>query len=535
MPTLKIDGREVTVEPGTTILQAAEVLGIEIPTFCYHPGLSIAANCRMCLVDSNKSPKPVPACHAQVMDGMEVETASERIKRTRKAVLEFILLNHPVDCPICDQAGECVLQDHYFRYSAQPSRLFHRKQHKAKAKVLGPDVILDAERCILCTRCIRFCDEVAKQSQLEMVNRGEHTEITTFPGKQLDNPYAGNTVDICPVGALTSRDFRFKTRVWYLTSERGVCPECSRGCTVRIDTFENVVRRYKPAHNPHVNKWWMCDEGRGSYRNYLEGRMEGPVLTEGDRRYATATQKALDAAARALSVARDRVAVVLTPWLTNEDAFVFAKLLEVGGPLHGARVYRGGRQPGFEDEILIRGDKNPNRVGLMTILNAKQIAVEPLSSFKAAGLETVLVLGDQHEVEDDAIAELGEVENRIVVGAFKTVFWDMATVFLPARIHWEKDGSFTNCEGQVQRVKRATVAAATCKSEGWYGLKLGQALGLSLALDTPRAIFAALAAEVQGFAGMDLERLGDHGIRLGEGLTAATGADDSGAPQEVLA
>jgi len=538
MPTLKIDGREVTVDPGTTILQAAETLGIEVPTFCYHPGLTVAANCRMCLVDSNKSPKPVPACHATVMDGMEVQTASERIKRTRKAVLEFILLNHPVDCPICDQAGECVLQDHYFRYSAQPSRLFHRKQHKSKAKVLGPDVILDAERCILCTRCVRFCDEVAKESQLDVVNRGEHSEITTFPGKQLDNPYAGNTVDICPVGALTSRDFRFKTRVWMLQSERSVCPECSRGCNVRVDTFENVVRRVKPAHNPLVNKYWMSDAGRLAYRNYLEGRMEGPTLIEPNgqtpRRFATATQKALDAAARALSGARSGIAVVLTPWLTNEDAFVYAKLLEAGGPLHGAQVYRGGRGPGFEDAILLRADKNPNRVGLMTILAAKGITAQPLASFKAAGVTTVVVLGDNHEVGEDTLQALASVPNRIVIGAFKNAFWDLATIFLPGRIHWEKDGSFTNFEGQVQRIRRAQTAAATCKSEGWYGLKLGQALGLPLDLGTPQAIFRALASEVPGFAGMGLDSLGEHGVRLGAGLPAVP-ATSSALGREVTA
>jgi len=529
MPTLKIDGREVTVDPGTTILQAAETLGIEVPTFCYHPGLTVAANCRMCLVDTNKSPKPVPACHATVVDGLEVQTASERIKRTRKAVLEFILLNHPVDCPICDQAGECVLQDHYFKYSAQPSRLFHRKQHKSKAKVLGPDVILDAERCILCTRCVRFCDEVAKESQLDVVNRGEHSEITTFPGKQLDNPYAGNTVDICPVGALTSRDFRFKTRVWFLQSERSVCPECSRGCNVRVDTFENVVRRVKPAHNPLVNKYWMSDAGRLAYRNYLEGRMEGPTLLDGGKRFATATQKALDAAARALSGARPGIAVVLTPWLTNEDAFVYAKLLEGSGPLSGAQVYIGGRGAGFEDDILLRADKNPNTTGLGTILAAKGIRAQPLSTFKAAGLATVLVLGDQHEANDATLDALEAVPNRIVVGAFKNTFWDMATVFLPGRIHWEKDGSFTNFEGRVQRIRRAQTAAATCKSEGWYGLKLGQALGLSLDLATPSAIFRALAGEVQGFASMDLDTLGEHGVRLGEGMPAAATQPQTGA------
>lgn len=516
MPTLKIDGREVTVDPGTTILQAAEVLGIEVPTFCYHPGLSIAANCRMCLVDSNKSPKPVPACHAQVMDGMEVQTASERIKRTRKAVLEFILLNHPVDCPICDQAGECVLQDHYFKFSAQPSRLFHRKQHKSKAKVLGPDIILDAERCILCTRCVRFCDEVAKESQLDVVNRGEHSEISTFPGKQLDNPYAGNTVDICPVGALTSRDFRFKTRVWMLQTERGVCPECSRNCAIRVDTFENVVRRYKPAHNPKVNQYWMCDEGRGSYKNYLEGRMEGPTLVEHGRRLATSTQRAMDEVSRALSGGARNVAVVLTPWLTNEDAFVVGKLL--AGPLAGASIYLGGRGPGTEDAVLRQADKNPNRRGVETILGALGLSAKPLSQFTARAVETLVVLGDQHSVGDTTMSELAAVPQRVVIGAFKNAWWDMATVFLPGRVHWEKDGTTTNFQGVVQRARRAVTAAPTAKSEGWYAMKIAQALGAALDFATPKDIFGALTREVGAFAGLTWEGLGDHGQRLGDGL-----------------
>jgi len=513
MPTLKIDGREVTVDNGRTILQAAEALGIEVPTFCYHPGLSIAANCRMCLVDTNKSPKPVPACHAQVMDGMEVHTQSERIKRTRSAVLEFILLNHPVDCPICDQAGECVLQDHYFKYSAQPSRLFHRKQHKSKAKVLGPDVILDAERCILCTRCVRFCDEVAKQSQLDVVNRGEHSEITTFPGMQLDNPYAGNTVDICPVGALTSLHFRFKTRVWFLQTEKSVCPECARGCTIRIDTFENTVRRYKPHHNAKVNGYWMCDEGRVSFQDYLEGRMEGPTVLDfgpnGTRRFATATQRALDEATRALAASdAKRVAVVVTPWLTNEDAYVVGELLK--GPLAGAKVYRGGRTTsGTQDDILRRADKNPNAKGLDAVWSRLGLTGAPLAAFSAVNTDTVLIFGDNHMVGNETLVELEKVPNRIVIGAFKNAFWDMATVFLPARLHWEKDGTFTNFEGVVQRLRRAVKPAPTAKSDGWYAMKLGQALGARLDFATPRDIFVAMTSGVSAFAGIEYDALGD--------------------------
>jgi len=520
MPTLTIDGREVTVEPGKTILQAAEVLGIEIPTFCYHPGLSIAANCRMCLVDITKDParpmKLVPACHAQVGDGMTVSTQSDKVKRTRQSVLEFILLNHPVDCPICDQAGECVLQDHYFKYSAQPSRLFHRKQHKAKAKVLGPDIILDAERCILCTRCVRFCDEVAKTPQLEVINRGEHSEITTFPGTQLDNPYSGNVVDICPVGALTSRDFRFRTRVWMLQATRGVCPECSRGCTTRVDSFENVPRRLKPLHNPKVNDFWICDEGRNSLGQYLEGRMEGPTVTvPGGRRSVGTVMQAVEQAAQALSgVQRSEIVVVVSPWFTNEDAYLVGKLLQ--GPLAGAKILVGGRSAGEGDDILRQADKNPNRAGLTCIFQALGLKTAPLADATLANVQVALVFGDNHDVDAGFFARLSAVPTRIMVGAFKTKFWDTATTFMPARTHLEKDGSFTNFEGVVQRIVRASQAASTAKSEGWFAMKIAQHLGLGLDFATPRAIFTALAAEVSDFAGMRLADLGDFGLRFGE-------------------
>lgn len=517
MPTLKIDGREITVEPGTTILQAAQKIGIEIPTFCYHPGLSIAANCRMCLVDTNKAPKPLPACHAQVMDGMEVTTVGEKVEKTQRAVLEFILLNHPVDCLICDKAGECVLQDHYFKYSSKPSRLFHRKVHKPKAKKLGPDIILDAERCIMCTRCIRFCEEIAKAPQLTMTNRGEKTELTTFPGMELDNPYAGNTVDVCPVGALTSREFRFRTRVWFLSSEESVCPECERGCKIRVDTFENTVRRYKPMHNPKVNDWWMCDKGRGSFRSYLEERMEGPTVIHEGRRLTVQGGRALEDAAEALQSAggMGQVAVVVTPWLTNEDAYLVGRLLK--GALAGARVIMGGRAPGEGDDILIRPDKNPNKRGVTAILSALGVETRPLSAMDLSGVKTVVVLGDRHALTEAQLEALGRVDKRVVMGSFMGPLWQVATTFLPTRIHLEKDGTFTNFEGVVQRIRQAVKPAGTSKSEGYYAMKLLQAYGEAGAeFAGPRQIFAALAAEVPDFRGLSYENLGEFGQKLGE-------------------
>lgn len=517
MPTLKIDGREVTVERGTTILEAAGQIGIDIPTFCYHPGLTKPANCRMCLVDTNKAPKPTPACYAECMDGMEVSTQSPEIVKTRKAVLEFILLNHPVDCPICDKAGECVLQDHYFKYSASPSRLAHEKVHKPKVKRLGPDIVLDAERCILCSRCIRFCDEIAGESQLEFINRGDHSELTTFPGKELDNPYAGNTVDICPVGALTSIDFRFRTRVWLMQSADGVCPECSRGCKTRTDVFENVPRRTKPLPNPRVNDWWMCDEGRLAYRDYQAlPRMEGAAAqVDGKRRIVTNVEAIEAAAAELGSVTnRQKIAVVVTPWFTNEDAWLVAQLLK--GPLAGARIYMGGRAAGVEDAILRQADKNPNRRGTAAVFAAFGIQAFPLAQFDGAGTDAVLVFGDNHAIGEAQMARLEAVPRRVVVSAFQTPFWKMATTFLPSRTHFEKVGTFTNFDGIVQRMDQATRAAASCKSDGYYAMKLGEAMGSAASFGRPEDVFEQLRATVPGFAGMTWAGLSPHGMKLGE-------------------
>ena len=266
MPTATINGKEVTVPRGTAIIRAAATLGINIPHFCYHPALSAPANCRMCLVEVEKARKLEPACYIKVNDGMVVYTESEKVVAARQAVLEFILINHPVDCPICDQAGECKLQDYYMAYDAKPSRLNTGKVGKQKVYPIGPEVVYDGERCILCTRCVRFCDQITGTSELTVVERGDRTEIRTFPGRELDNPYSMNVTDICPVGALTTRDFRFKCRVWLMSSSDSICTGCARGCSVHLDHHLGETQRYRPRFNPEVNEYWMCDEGRLSYK-----------------------------------------------------------------------------------------------------------------------------------------------------------------------------------------------------------------------------------------------------------------------------
>ena len=279
MPTFTIDGRELTVPEGTTVLQAAIRNGIEIPHYCYHPGLRIAGNCRMCLVEIEKFPKPAIACNTVVTDGMVVHTDTERVRKLREAVLEFLLINHPLDCPVCDQAGECQLQEYGYRHGSATSRFREEKEHGPKRRVLGPHVLYDWERCIKCTRCIRFCQEVTGTAELGMFHRGVREEIGTFPGRPLDNAYSGCVVDLCPVGALTLREFRFRSRVWFLTDVPSVCPGCARGCSVFLGTFRNEIQRIRPRTNHAVNRWWICDEGRlwhARLEAAAERRLAGP-------------------------------------------------------------------------------------------------------------------------------------------------------------------------------------------------------------------------------------------------------------------
>src|SRR5436309_8148262 len=290
MPTLEIDGQRIEVPDGLTVIQAAERLGIEIPHYCWHPGLSIAGNCRMCLVEIEKNPKLQIACNTRVADGMVVHTTSEKTKAAQRAVLEFLLINHPIDCPVCDQAGECKLQEYYMDYDRQRSRIpLPEKVHKKKAKPIGPLVILDQERCILCSRCVRFVDEVTHTSELAFYQRGDHVELDLAPGKVLDNPYSGNVVDICPVGALTNRDFRFRARVWYLERTESVCGACANGCNIEFYQREDHIYRFQPRENDAVNQYWMCDAGRTSYRALQgEGRLQQP-LVRGAEEFAPAT------------------------------------------------------------------------------------------------------------------------------------------------------------------------------------------------------------------------------------------------------
>src|SRR6266571_1552286 len=339
MPKLAINGKEVEVPAGTNLIEAAKAAGADVPHYCYHPALSIAGQCRLCMVDIEKVPRPQIACNTQATEGMVVHTETERVKETRRSMMEFHLINHPLDCPVCDQAGECFLQIYYMKHGLYNPRMTDEKVHKPKAVPLGTHVILDAERCILCSRCVRYCDEITGTGELGIFERGDHSEIGLFPGAELDNKYSGNVVDICPVGALTDRDFRFQVRVWYLETAKSVCPGCARGCNIEVHVNRRRphhaegrrVARLKPRFNEDVNRWWMCDEGRYGFGAVdAPTRLMLPMQREAGGTRELTWSEAMAAVAEAFArTPGEQTAVIASPKLANEDLFALRRLLDI--------------------------------------------------------------------------------------------------------------------------------------------------------------------------------------------------------------
>ena len=441
MPKVIIDNQEIEVPAGSTVMQAVEKLGMKVPYYCWHPGLSIAGNCRMCLVEVDKSPKPVIACNTQVADGMIVRTQSEMAKNARKGTLEFLLVNHPLDCPVCDQAGECELQNFYMNYGLYDARFDEEKLKKKKAVSIGPTVMLDSERCILCSRCVRFCDEITHTGELGIVNRGNHEEITVYPGKELDNKYSGNVVDICPVGALTDKDFRFKCRVWYLTSTDSVCPGCSMGCNIRIDA--NLSRphhakgerlmRLKPRENPDVNQWWMCDEGRYGYKFVDQNRI---LESKGGGVQALANE--------IKQTPKAKIAVLISTHLTNEDMKAILKFFKEEQGIQNVRAVAA--KTGYSDDFLMKADKSPNTAGA-----------------KALGISF-----DQLDGNFDAVISFGiefKHPKLIYIGSNINETSKAASIVIPSAVFAEKSGTFTNFQGRVQQIHPAFPPLGEARAE----------------------------------------------------------------------
>ena len=444
---INIDGKDFEVPAGQTIFNAAKDLGIEIPHFCYHPKLSIAGNCLLCQVEVEGARGPVISCRETVREGIVVRINSESAQQTSKDVLEFILVNHPLDCPICDQSGECKLQDQYFNHSVQPSRMQEPKIHKPKAKKIGPQVHLDDERCVLCTRCIRFCDEVVGKHQLMLRERGGYTKIDVLDDAQLDNDYSLCTVDICPVGALTSSDFRFKKRVWFLSSTPSVCGGCATGCNVWLEHHDGVAYRMCPRENEAVNQCWACDAGRMTYKDiHAENRVLFPLLKTADVYQRVSWSEALKSAKAALEgIAAKSLVGVLSARVSNEENFAFARFCK--DILKTSElVWSGAKaEPEFADNILRNADRNANVRGV-EMLTGKRLS-------SATQAKAFVVLGKLSAEEEQWIKSQNAVVIWATEHADQSKAW--ADVVFPRATHFEQDGTFINAQGRVQKFNKA--------------------------------------------------------------------------------
>ncbi|MBE0567506.1 MAG: (2Fe-2S)-binding protein, partial [Krumholzibacteria bacterium] len=457
MAKLTIDGRELEVPNGTRLFDACTLArGEALPHFCYHPDLSVAGVCRLCQVEVEGIPKLTIACNTLVKDGMVVHTRSERVRKAAQQILEMHLINHPVDCPICDQAGECGLQDQYMNYGLYDSEVEESdKVNKQKVQVIGPQVILDKERCVLCTRCVRFCDEVTGTGELGIFYRGDRAEIGVAPGVELDNNYSVNTVDICPVGALTSRDFRFQKRVWMLKSTESVCPGCATGCNVRVDHEAGRIYRLKPRHNAEVNGPWMCDLGRLVYKAvHDEKRLADPAA--GDARLTWA-----DAGARLAGIAAAGIGLVVTsPHQTLEELWLLRRA-GAGAQFSGGLATADRREG---DAILLDADRTPNRAGL-ALLGLAEDTPERLAARIAAAPGAVLVHGGDPAAEPAVKAALAG-RTVVYLGTHLNETAGLAALVLPGVTWAEKAGIMVNRQGRLQELRQAVARAGNAR-EDW--------------------------------------------------------------------
>jgi NADH-quinone oxidoreductase subunit G len=541
--TVKVDGKTVVVPKTTpdpitgkliptTMIQATALAKIDVPHYCYHPKLPVAGNCRMCLVEFGtpamgpdrkpilnedgspkiaKSPRPAIACATPVSPGMEIYTTTPGVKQMREGVLESLLINHPLDCPICDQAGECKLQEYSVDYGQSQSRFVEAKVHKPKRVDLGPRIVLDAERCVLCTRCIRFTKDVAGDDALGIVNRGSYNTITAFPGRPFDNNYTLNTVDICPVGALTSKDFRFKMRVWFLKETKSICTSCGTGCNIVIGSREEKVYRYEPRENDAVNSTWMCDYGRLNYK-WIGSEKRLTEVRIG-RNTTTWTQALREISEKLQRAAAGSVAIIASARQTNEELYLLRKLATKFNALSDSvpRVAAG-------DKLLLHEDRNPNTTGSRLIgisftetgINLPKIA----DGIRAGKIKTLIVFGEdvtKHGIGADLLAKL---DTLIVSDILPNKTTETAHYLLPGCAHAEKRGSFTNVKGRLQRFLKAVEPRGDARPEWEFLHELVHNVTGQNGFVSIEGLFNQMAKEVPAFNGVTWASLGDTGVTV---------------------
>ena len=504
---LTIEGRPVTVPEGTSIIEAAKTAGVLIPHYCYHPGLPAPAVCRMCLVEVEKAPKLAPACVTAAAEGQVVHVHSDKARDARTGVLEFLLINHPLDCPICDQAGECELQDYVYMEGRAEGRLREPKRFNP-VEDFGGDVLYVPNRCILCTRCVRFMDDVAQNPVLNVSERGDRAVIGKFEGEDLTHPWSGNVVDLCPVGALLSKDFLNKARAWELDRTPSVCPNCTQGCNAILETRDNVVVRMRPRPNAQVNQYYLCDYGRLNYRwMNAANRPEAPLVRQGGRLIASDWDPALSTVAELL---RGRRAFAwVSPMLSNETLFMLSQLAESTGGDGAFRVELGPEAPlaGVPD-LALRAERAANVRGAETLGFTKTDT--PLSGVRDG--DVLIVAGEDADALDDAT--LARVSAVVVLATIMPRRVDMAAVILPLTNVAEEEGTFTNLRGRVQRYLQAKAPYGMARPGWWAVSDLLAAMGERSSFFLASEVFAALAAARPEFEGLTYDTLGLRGLPI---------------------
>lgn len=524
MAKLVIDGREIEAQDGQSVLQAALEHGIHIPHLCYHPALKVVGSCRMCLIEIEKVPKLQVACGTAVRDGMVVSTQSERVKKARRGVLEFLLINHPLDCPVCDQAGECKLQDYCFEYGQARSR-YQEEKRSFPRQDLGSTLVRDMNRCIHCTRCIRFLRDVAGAEAFTLYERGNRTQVGTYLETPVESPFSMNLVDICPVGALTSKHFRFKGRSWLMQKTRTLCAGCSRGCNVFAWSYKGRVLRLTPAENKFVNRVWLCDYGRLSINGVnAADRLQGALRLQDQ----VDLDAALDEAAARLKKyvdggAGDRIGVVASARLTNEDNYLIRKLArEVLGTKHLAFVEGKEDDRPFEPsdrpltEWFLREDKTPNTRGARDILMStgqEDDVAGMIEKAQKGELKALLVFSeDLARVAGEE--RVVEVEFLFCADTHKTRTVQLAHIAVPEAAFVEKGGTFTNEEGRVQRLRPA-VAPPGCARSAWQTVaELAKRMGAGWSCQATAEITAEISAKVPGYQDVDYIEMPDEGLTV---------------------
>jgi NADH-quinone oxidoreductase subunit G len=533
---VQINGAWHQFPKGTRVIEACERAGSYVPRYCYHKKLSSPGNCRMCLIEMglpkmgpdrkpelggdgkpviNWMPRPQISCAQDVSEGMGVRTDSPLAQECRKGVMEFLLINHPLDCPICDQAGECRLQEFSVEYGNAESRFLENKVKKPKNIELGPRVTLDDERCILCSRCIRFCQEIVHDDVLGFIDRGSHSVLTAHPGKRLENNYSLNTVDICPVGALTSSDFRFQMRVWFLKETKSFCTSCATGCNTIIGTREDMIYRQTPRENNAVNSSWMCDYGRLNF-GYLQSdkRLLQPEILSGDKRIAAEWNVAITQAAVQLKhFAGWEIAILASGRMTNEELWLTSQLAKVLGIDLIDIVPR----TGPTDDILFSADRNPNTNGarVLGVTSVPGTRLRDIADGIVAGrVKALIALGENPIDIGLTIAQLKVLPALVVMNILTDDATQAATVLLPSFGFAEKRGSMINGKGRLQRLNRAVRGPGQARDD-WEILRdFIQACSDRNGIYSIEDVFRQMSESIPQFAGLSLSKIGDLGVQV---------------------